>query len=127
MKTQPVTTYVEWLDAMKVDKSFTDDVPLIPGKASQATFDSIENATDQLFDYEPPATFALFVPWEQSNIKRLFLRKVLTTLDTDSALAILDHLDEEDGEKICEMLYTLDGLNDLLEEIFNRIFSTLKS
>lgn len=128
VKTQPVITSIEWLDAMKIDKSFTDDVPLIPGKASQATYDAlIENATDKLFDNEPPATFAFFVPWE-SNIKRLFLRRVLATLDTDSALAILDNLENEvDGEKILAMLYTLNDLNDLLEEIFNRIFATLKS
>lgn len=128
MKTEGITpSYVEWLDVAEIDASFADDVPGVPRRAQQANFDSlIDTATDDLFHYEPPSAFASFAPFD-GYIKHLFQRKVLDSFNTDEAIEKLDKIEEDPtSEKIVEMLYTLDDLNDLLETIHCKILSTLK-
>ena len=134
---EPTQTSIAWIDSPdSIDKSFIEDVPIIPAMTSQAIFESmISSATDKLFDKEPPAPWALFFPFKGyfHQIKRLFRRKVLSSFETDLAIEVMDNLNEngiptdtEDAEKIYEMLYTLENLNELLETIYLKIFSTLK-
>ena len=128
---------ISWIDSPEsIDKSFVEDVPIVPVKMSQANFDSlISSETDKLFGKEAPLPWAFFFPFVGyfHQIKRLFRRRVLSSFDTDLAIETLDNLNEngvptntEEGEKIYEMLYTLENLNNLLETIYLKIFSTLK-
>jgi hypothetical protein len=128
---------VEWIDEPSiVDRSYIDDVPLIPDKTLQAIIAPlIKSEVDALFDFTPPGTWALFQPFPgyTSRIRRLFKGKILSSFEPDLAIEILDNLfeaedslSEEEGEKLYTMLYELTNLNQLLETILLRILSSLK-
>ena len=130
---------VEWIDTpSEIDPTYTENVELIPLKASQAGLGSIyiENNVDMLFEFTPPKTFAIFEPLVgyKTKLKRLFFIKILSSFDPDTAIDVLDDLfdkgfedNDDQAEAIYEMLQSLKGLNSLLEEILLRILSTIKS
>jgi hypothetical protein len=128
---------LEWIDEPSiVDRSYLDDVPLIPDKLLQAIISPIiKSEVDLLFDLVPPGTWATFHPFAgyYSRIKRLFKGKVLSSFEPDLAIEILDNLfegepdlDQNDGDKLYAMLYELTNLNQILETIVLRILSSLK-
>ena len=130
---------IEWVDSpVEIDEQYTQNVELVPGKTSQAIVEPIytENHVDLLFDFSPPATFAMFEPFKgySTKLRRLFFRKVLYSFDPDTAIASLDDLfekgfEDEEGsaEQLFEMFHCLKQLNELLEEIILHILSTIKS
>lgn len=128
---------VHWIDSVKeIDRSFIDEVPLVPEKLLQGNTDSLMgNAVNKLFECEIPAPFAVFPEFKgyQTSIKRLFKNKVLATFDVDFTREILDNffeneegIEEENGEKLYSMLDELTHLNQILEEIYLKILSCLK-
>ncbi len=128
---------VQWIDDPRlIDRSFLDEVPLIPEKMHIANVDFLMgNAVDKLFECSVPGPFAHFAPYPEyrNSIKRLFKRKVLATFDPDFTRETLDNFFEGDGEeheeegaKLYEMLEELTNLNVILEEIYHKIFSCLK-
>lgn len=142
--TEPVvlakTPSVSWIDAPKdIDERFLSEVPLIPEKAEQAILISlVESATDRLFELTPPNPWAVFRPFRGyfTGIKRLFGKKVLADFDVAFAVEILDNILEnnvdnevlpEEGEKIYEMLYSLQYLNETLEIIRLKLLSFVKT
>ncbi len=128
---------VEWIDEPSlIDRTYIDDVPLIPDKTLQAIITPfIKSEVDLLFDLVPPGTWAEFHPFNgyYSRIRRLFKRKILSSFEPDLGIEILDNLfdsepdlNQEDGDKLYAMLYELTNLNQLLETITLRILSSLK-
>ncbi len=130
---------IEWVDQpVVIDTAYTENVELVPTKTAQASVTPIytENNVDQLFGFAPPAPFAFFEPFKGYNhrLRRLFSRKVLSSFDPDGAISQIDEVFEEgyedgegEGEILYEMLHSLKGLNDLLEEIILNILSTIRS
>ncbi len=125
---------VQWLEGPnELDRSFIDEVFLIPERATQGIMvPIIESAVEKLFEYSFPQAWAYFVPFKEyhNSVKRLFRRKLLTSFDPEVARDLLDNYledeENEDGAKIYEMLQELDHLNVMLEEIYNKILSCLK-
>ncbi len=130
---------VEWVDQpVVIDPIYTENVELVPTKAAQAMVYPIytENNVDELFDNSPPLPFASFEPFMgySNRLKKLFSRKILSSFDPDITIRQIDDLFESgyedgegEGEVLYEMLYSLKGLNDLLEEIILHILGTIKS
>lgn len=121
-----------WIDEpSELDRTYIDFPEQISKMTEQANFDVlIENVLEKLFDFGPPPSFATFAPFSgyMHRIKKLFVRKVLVHLDLDEAINKIDKILEEDdfedpdeGEKLYELVYTLSGLNDLLETIYLKI------
>ena len=131
------TDSLVWIDEPPgIDRLYLDTPEEVPQLASQANFDDlITNTLERLFFYTPPDTWAQFFPYigYKQQLRRLFKFKVQSTIDIKEAIDGLDSFFEdisdfgEEGEKIYEMLYSLDSLNDLLESIYLRILSALKS
>jgi hypothetical protein len=128
---------VHFIESVKeIDRSFIDEVPLVPEKLLQGNIDSLMgNAVNKLFECNIPAPFAIFPEFKgyQTSIKRLFSNKVLASFNIDVAKEVLDDffenekgVNEEEGEKLYEMLDELTYLNLILEEIYLRILSCLK-
>ncbi len=123
---------VQWIDApVEIDRSFLDEVPLIPEKMHQSNVDPLMGSlVDRLFECNIPEPWAYFTPFPgyKSSVKRLFRNKVLATFDLDLAFQVLDKSenDEEAGKKLFEMFEELRNLNTILEEIYLRILSCLK-
>lgn len=128
---------VSWIDGPSViDRSFLDEVPLIPEKMHIANVDFLMgNAVDKLFECNLPGPFANFAPYPEyrNSIRRLFKRKVLATFDPDFTRELLDNFfenegyeHEEDGAKLYTMLEELTNLNVILSEIYHKILSCLK-
>ena len=128
---------VHYIDHPKeIDRSFLDEVPLIPEKMHIANTDLLMgNAVDKLFECTLPGPFAHFIPFPEyrNSVRRLFRNKVLATFDPDFAIETLDNYFEnegeehqEKGEKLYEMLQELTNLNTILEEIYLNILSCLK-
>ncbi len=128
---------VFWINQVKeIDRSFIDEVPLIPEKLLQSNVDSLMgNAVDKLFECDVPEPWAVFPEFKgyRSSIKRLFKNKVLATFDADFTREILDNFfenegdeHEEKGEKLYAMLEELTYLNLILEEIYLKVLSCLK-
>lgn len=135
--TESVSNSIQWIDpSITIDRSFLDEVPLIPEKALQGIMDPIMgSAVDKLFDCDFPGPWALFVPFEgyRNSIRRLFRNKVLATFDPELASETLDNFFEaegdarvEEGDKIYGMLEELTNLNSILEEIYLKLLSCLK-
>lgn len=128
------TNSVQWIEGPnEIDRSFLDEVPLIPEKMVQGVVNPLMgSAVDKLFEYEFPQSWAFFVPFKeyQNSLRRLFKHKVLSSFDTNFAKDQLDNFledeESEDGEKIYAMLEELGNLNAVLEEIYNKILSCLK-
>ena len=130
---------VEWDDKpVVIDTTYTENVELVPNKASQATMMpmNIENYVDALFELKPPPPFAHFEPFNgySTRLRKLFFRQILSSFDPDDVVDRLDDLFEkgfedpkEEAEKLYEMLHSLGNLNQWLEEIILNILSTLKS
>ncbi|MBS0586216.1 MAG: hypothetical protein JSR76_07995 [Verrucomicrobia bacterium] len=132
------TNLITWIDApQEIDKSFLEEVPIVPTKTAQAIVAPfLENALDKLFNFSDPDPWALFSPFPgyATGLKRLFKRKVLSSFSTDIAKEILDNFHEgeyqgetEDGEKIYEMLSSLENLNEILEQITLGALRALRS
>ncbi len=128
---------VFYIDPPKeIDRSFPDEVPLIPEKMHIANSDVLMgNAVDKLFDCTIPGPWAHFDPFPEyrNSIRRLFRNKVLATFDPDFAIETLDNFfenegsyQEEKGEKLYAMLQELTNLNTILEEIYLKVLSCLK-
>ncbi len=127
---------VTWVDtANEIDLSFVEEVSNVPLKAGQAIVEPLlQNYLDTLFEIRGLSPWALFIPFKGyfTNLKKLFKRNVLSSFSVEVALEILDNYHEnegesEEGEKIYEMLSSLDNLNNLLEEITLRVLSTMRS
>lgn len=145
--TQSPPTYadmraIEWIEETGGgDASFFKEVPLVPSKVEQAftTPMQVENAIDLLFDIAPPLPWAHFSPIGGMGgmIKRLFKGKILSSLDVEGTLEIIDQFFENDwvseneekqkeGEKLLALLHHLTHLDQILHEITLRILSCLK-
>ena len=130
---------IEWVDKpVVIDSSYTENVDLVPKKASQAVMDpiSIENHVDLLFGDFPPAPFAYFEPFPgyKNRIKRLFFRRVLSSFNPDQVIHLIDDLFENGFEDasgqsdvLYEMLHSVKYLNELLEQIISNLLSTLRT
>ncbi|MBS0584909.1 MAG: hypothetical protein JSR76_01240 [Verrucomicrobia bacterium] len=136
------TNLITWIDApQEIDKSFLEEVPIVPTKTAQAIVSPfLENALDKLFNFSDPDPWALFTPFAGygTGLKRLFKRKVLSSFSTDIAREILDNFHEgegenqdegeaQEGEKIYEMLSSLENLNEILEQITLGALRALRS
>lgn len=129
---------VEWDDKpVVIDTTYTENVELIPNKASQAIMSpmNLDNHVDALFEWEAPPPFAHFEPFPgyRTRLRKLFFRQILSSFDPDDVVDRLDDLFEkgfqdpqEEAEKLYEMLQNLGNLNQWLEEIILNILSTLK-
>lgn len=129
---------VEWIDSPNpIDTSFIDNPSLIPDKALIAILEPlIKSEVDELFGLVPPEAWAIFPKLKgyTSHLKKLFKQKVLEGFDTELAIETLDNLheagirtDTEDGEALYAMLFELNSLNELLEKIYLKTLSILKS
>jgi hypothetical protein len=128
---------VEWLDhPVAIDRSFLDEVPLVPEKLLQGISEPLMGSSvDQLFGCNQRKPFAHFPEFAgyKSSLKRLFTNKVLANIDLGIAREALDNFFElegesrlEEGEKLYCMFDELSHLNVILEEIYLNILSCLK-
>lgn len=131
---------IVWVDTpIEVDENFkTSEIGIeIAEKTAQAFFEPVTgDVLKKLFAFDAPKSWALFCPFQGYffRLRRMFKKKVLNSFDPESSIEYLDEafeegraLSEDEGEKIYEMLYMLRHLNDVLESVYLKIWSCLKS
>lgn len=106
-------------------------------KAAQAAGDPvIENKLDELFDIRKPQPWALFpkLPQLTQALKRLFQRKVMQHVQIEKAIDALDDFFEEeqeeenaDAQSLYELFFLIRNLDEIIEEISNKLFACLKT
>lgn len=98
----------------------------VPSIVELGRLDEMQQAIERLFEVPARTTFASFQEPVIFSLQRLFRRTILDDFNIDEAISKIDSHDKEE-EKLLHFLCTLAELNNLLEDIRNKMCSLLKS
>jgi hypothetical protein len=98
----------------------------VPSIVELGRLDEMQSALEALFGVDPRNTFASFQEPEKFSLQRLFRRTILDYFNIDEAISRIDNHDKEE-EKLLDFLWKLVELNNLLEDIRNKMCSLVKS
>ena len=129
---------VEWAKYQEhFDAKYVTEVPLVSKKTEQAIVDIIApSQLELLFDVRKNSPWALFLPFKGYlyHLKKLFQRKLIPYLDPQTSSDILDEFfekgemgNEEDAEKIYQLLEEIVNLDKISEDIVLGVLTCVKS